>query len=77
MAESKSNLHSDEVFGCKPINPAYCESCIFCEVRKPFGKLPRIGNCQIYTPPDSKPEAVLFDGAECEYYEREKPNTRK
>ena len=70
----KSNAQNanNEIFGVKQISAKFCESCIFCEVREPFGKLPRIGNCRMYQPPHSKPEAVLFGGEECEFYEKEK-----
>lgn len=28
------------------------------------------GNCEIYEYPESKPNEVYFDGAECEFYEK-------
>lgn len=69
----KSNLQqTEEIFGCKQVNPKYCETCMFVETREPFGKLPRLANCKIYKYPQSKPEEILFSGAECEYYEKEK-----
>jgi hypothetical protein len=32
---------------------------------------PNAGCCEIYEYPDSKPHEVYFDGAECEYYEKQ------
>ena len=48
-----------------------CETCIFCLIRPPFGRLPDNAHCRIYENP-GKPAAILYDGEPCEYYEKEK-----
>lgn len=58
--------------GCATINPRYCETCLFCTVKEPFGKLPKIVTCEIYKAPLSKPKSVYYEGTQCEYYHNEK-----
>lgn len=74
MAKKKSNLQNNDTFGCKPINPAYCKTCIFAHGNPPFEDLPEKSYCRIYTRAKNiqKPPDVYYEGAECEYYEKEK-----
>lgn len=70
----KNNLHSGDNFGCKPINPVYCKSCIFAHGNPPFEDMPEKSYCRIYTRNGGKqkPPDVYYEGAECEYYEQQK-----
>lgn len=54
-----------------PLTTKQCETCIFCLVRPPFGRLPNNAHCRIYDN-SGKPSTILYDGEPCEYYEREK-----
>lgn len=60
----------DEVFGRCHLTIQQCETCMFCLQREPFGRLPENGDCMIFE--NGKPNAILFDGAPCEYYEKQK-----
>jgi len=51
-------------------NPIYCETCIHSHGDSPLNDGPAKLNCMMYYD-ESKPREVLFDGAECEYYEKE------
>ena len=68
-------LDSDKaVFGCRGINPAYCKTCVFAHGTPPFEDLPEKAYCAIYRhgQGSGKPSEVYYDGAPCEYYEKEK-----
>ena len=58
---------------CLGINPKYCLTCIFAHGDPPFEDRPEKAYCKIYSKNDStgKPKEVYFDGAECEFYEKE------
>lgn len=74
MNEQKENNLHQPMMGWKEVKATYCETCIFATVREPFGRLPKLANCKIYEGSHLKPDEVVFDGAPCEYYEKEKPN---
>jgi hypothetical protein len=46
---------------------------MFAHGKAPWANTPMKGNCMIYTKDDGedKPAEVCFDGADCEYYEKE------
>ena len=50
-----------------------CKTCMFMPIQFNGIKLARADtdSCQIYEYPESKPNAVYFEGAQCEYYEAE------
>lgn len=68
-----SNLQEDLHFGCKPINPEYCKTCIFSRGDPPFEDSPEKRYCRVFTRESGlrKPNDVYYDGAECEAYEKE------
>ena len=75
----KKEAYKEKVFdsqggGCGRVTThKYCDTCIFCEILDPFGRSPQTRYCKIYEPDDSdgKPDEVIYEGAECEYYEKE------
>lgn len=69
--QKESNIHQP-MLGWITANPVYCRTCIFAEVREPFGRLPDTANCMIYEKPELKPDEVYFYGEPCEFYEKEK-----
>lgn len=71
---NESNLQTNEGFGCKPINPLFCKTCIFAHGDPPFADIPEKSYCRIFTRESGKqkPPDVYYNGAECEYYEQEK-----
>ena len=68
----------NEVWGCAKINPKQCRSCHFSHGKPPFEDAPEKVHCMIYSYDDgvgeSKPPEVYYDGADCEFYEKD---TRK
>lgn len=68
-----SNLQEPFYPGCKPINPKYCETCIFAYGNPPFADLPQKRYCMIYTRENGarKPNEVYYDGKTCEFYEED------
>lgn len=74
MTEKKSNLHTNEVFGCLSINPRMCKTCRFAHGDPPFEDMPEKSYCMIYSRAngEQKPHEVYYEGAECEYYEKQK-----
>lgn len=72
--EKKSNLQTSENFGCKPINPKMCKTCRFAHGKPPFEDAPEKRYCMIFSRDDGeqKPPDVYYEGAECEYYEKQK-----
>ena len=74
MMNPKSNLHSNEIFGCKPINPRMCRTCRFSRGDPPFEDKPEKSSCMIYSRKDGeeKPPEIYFNGGDCEYYEKDK-----
>ena len=73
--ENKSNLQNanNEIFGGRPTNAMYCKTCMFAANFESIGRQPQMRYCKIYEPDDShgKPDEVLYEGEECEYYEKE------
>lgn len=51
-----------------------CKSCIFSHGKPPFADLPEKAYCVIYSKENGKVKHpdVYYNGAECEYYEKEK-----
>lgn len=74
MSKEKSNLHTEEIWGCNKINPRMCKTCRFSHGEPPFEDSPMKSNCMIYSRDsgEEKPPEVYFDGGECEYYEKQK-----
>lgn len=72
--EKKSNLQTSENFGCKPINPKMCMTCRFAHGKPPFEDAPEKSYCMIFSRDDGeqKPPDVYYEGADCEYYEKQK-----
>ena len=60
--------------GCRGINPVFCKTCIFSHGKPPFADMPEKAYCMIYERDKTtgKPPDVYYDGAECEYYEKQK-----
>lgn len=72
MREKRPRWES-ELLSPQHINPVACETCKFrASIASDGSSLDRAttGICEIYEYPDSKPNDVYFDGAECEYYEK-------
>lgn len=71
--ERKSNLHTDEVFGCRKINPKWCQTCRFSKGKPPFEDAPEKAYCIIYSRDEGeeKPPEVYYDGEKCEYYHKD------
>lgn len=62
-----------ELFAPQHINPVACETCKFrASIAGDGSQLDRAttGICEIYEYPDSKPNEIYYDGAECEFYEK-------
>ena len=59
---------------CATLNPKYCKTCAFAHGAPPFADMPEKAYCEMYPRGEStgKPNAVLFEGAECPFYEKEK-----
>ncbi|MEY8317744.1 hypothetical protein AALB19_10590 [Oscillospiraceae bacterium 50-58] len=74
--QKESNLHQPN-FGWVGPNPVFCQTCMFVEVREPFGRLPKVAHCKIYEAPEMKPEEVYLKGEPCEYYEKDKRKFEK
>ena len=51
----------------------WCDTCMFCGIIEPSGRQPQTRYCRIFTPEDTlgKPDEVIYDGARCEFYEKE------
>lgn len=52
----------------------WCDTCMFCDVIEPIGRQPQTRYCKIYGAKDThgKPDEVIYEGAKCEFYEKEK-----
>lgn len=75
MAEQKeNNLHQPFFGGGRTTTHKWCDTCIFCDVIEPIGRQPQTRYCKIYGAKDThgKPDEVIYDGAKCEFYEKEK-----
>ncbi len=57
-----------------PMIARYCKTCAFCHGEPPFADLPEKAYCEIYRYENStrKPPDVYYDGAECEFYIKDK-----
>lgn len=77
--ERQTNLQQPETFGCRKINPAFCRSCRFSKGKPPFEDGPEKAYCMIYSREEgeAKPEDVYYDGARCDYYERDKKHKKR
>ena len=72
--QKKSNLQTEDSFGCLPINPKMCRTCRFSHGEPPFEDAPDKAYCMIYSREDGeqKPDEVYHHGGKCEYYEKQK-----
>lgn len=72
--EKRSDDLKGEVFGGRITTHKWCDSCLFCDVIEPIGRQPQTRYCKIYEPKDSegKPDEVIYNGAMCEFYEKDK-----
>ncbi|GHV23286.1 hypothetical protein FACS189494_11160 [Spirochaetia bacterium] len=63
----------DEVLVGVPASNRACQTCMFAHGKAPWADTPMKGNCMIYERDagEDKPAEVCFDGADCEYYEKE------
>lgn len=59
--------------GGKVITNTYCNTCMFCEIINPIGRQPQTRYCEMFDKDetDGKPDDILFNGAECPFYEKE------
>jgi len=69
--EKRPRWESEEWRAQQP-NPKACKTCIFSHGESPWADDPIKASCEIFVYPDIKPREVLFEGAECEYHEKEK-----
>lgn len=67
------NSEHETCGGCK-VTCKWCETCMFCDVVDPIGRQPQTRYCKIYGNNDShgKPDEVIYEGAKCEFYEKQK-----
>ena len=74
MSNSRSDDLKNEMFGSIPTTHKWCDTCMFCEIIEPIGRQPQTRYCKIYEPKDSagKPDEVIYEGAKCEFYEKQK-----
>lgn len=72
MYKQKILDSENEVWGCRRINPQWCQTCMFAHGKPPFEDLPNKAYCMIYSKDDSngKPPEVYYDGEECDFYEK-------
>jgi hypothetical protein len=64
----------NEMMGGKHVSEdIVCKTCLlrFYETDGVKIDKPDASICQIYEYPESKPNAVYFDGADCDYYEKD------
>ncbi len=63
-----------DVLASRKINPAFCKSCVFSHGKPPFADMPEKAYCEIYNRETTtgKPPDVYYEGAECEFYIKEK-----
>lgn len=71
MSEKRPRWES-ELFAPQHINPVACRTCKFRATVFHGEQLDNAdtGSCEIYEYPESKPNDVYFDGADCEFYEK-------
>jgi hypothetical protein len=71
MSEKKPRWEGEMWNTVRP-NPKACETCLFRPAEYNGLKVDRAdnANCQIYESPESKPYEVLWDGKDCEHYEK-------
>ena len=52
----------------------FCKTCVFSHGKPPFADLPEKAYCAMFpkSKGKAKPSDVYFEGAQCDYYEREK-----
>ena len=57
-------------FGCKPINPKYCETCVFAYGEAPWEDGPQKANCTVYSKDSGldQPDSIYYEGRKCEFY---------
>lgn len=69
--QKESNLHQPIFGGGRPTTHKWCDTCMFCDNIVWF---PQMRYCKIYEPKDShgKPDEVIYEGAQCEFYEKQK-----
>lgn len=61
----------NEIFGARhPNEHMKCKTCIYSNGTPPFANGWRKACCMIYQDPVIKPADVYFDGADCEYYKK-------
>jgi hypothetical protein len=71
MADTRPRWEGEMMNTIQP-NPKACETCLFRWTEYNGIQLNRADTdtCQIFEHPESKPHAVLWDGADCEHYEQ-------
>ena len=64
----------NNAYGSRVKTRIQCESCLFCDVIDPVGRVPQSRYCLIYDVKSThgKPDEILYDGEKCEFYEKEK-----
>ena len=70
MSEVRPRWESEMMGGIDP-NPVACETCMFRPSTFRGHQLDRAdtASCGIFEDPEMKPHDVLWDGADCEFYE--------
>jgi hypothetical protein len=74
MAKEKRPRWESEIWKTQGVtDKIVCKTCMFryIEIKGEKVESPKAGGCEIYEYPDCKPHEVYFDGAECEFYEKE------
>jgi hypothetical protein len=74
MAEEKRPRWEGEMMGGRHVSEnIVCKTCMFrfIEVGGRKVDIPSGSACEIFEYPDDKPHDVYFDGAECEFYEKQ------
>lgn len=67
MKEKMDENAAQIVVGVPP-TAKYCQTCIFADGGTPDSNAPHKAHCAIFASPDSKPNDVLWKGAECPAY---------
>lgn len=67
------NVTGDFHIGCTVATAKACQHCAFAHGDSPFEDGPCKSNCQVYATKNGidKPNAILFDGAPCKYFEED------
>jgi hypothetical protein len=67
------NVTGEFNMSCNWATAKACQNCAFAHGDSPFENAPNKANCEVYTRENgiNKPNAILFDGAPCKYFEED------